>query len=199
MISACDYESSRNAYSFHQHLTTYWQAMYDAAPELTVDMAPVAYGYKNNNLGWYGCSLEKGGSYTAPDCVSLYSVTQLAAAVMTARKSEYEAATDERLRLQAENERLQNENEELKNELSECSMVIDNIEPTTRAFEKMYSKLISERDELLTQLKYWFPKDAPFYGLVGSRDVAVAEHMKQWEITHTVIAKHEGEKHVNLP
>jgi hypothetical protein len=37
------------------------------------EQKPVAYGYWNERLGWYGLSLQPGGSYTAPDMRPLYA------------------------------------------------------------------------------------------------------------------------------
>ena len=95
MGSACDYESSRNAYSFHQHLTTYWQAMYDAAPVLT-----------ERGIGELKHELE------------LVATLQHKAnqAVLDAANT----ALAERNTLQAENERLRKENEELKETLTKA-------------------------------------------------------------------------------
>jgi len=88
---------------------------------------------------------------------------------------------------QAENERMRKENEELKNELSECSAVIDNIEPSNRAFEKMYSKLTAERDELLGALK----------GLIraGQKQGFADSYEREMTRANAALAKHEGEKH----
>jgi len=38
---------------------------------------PVAFGYWNQNLGWYGCALQRGGSYTEPDRHNLYTADQM--------------------------------------------------------------------------------------------------------------------------
>jgi len=113
-----------------------FKAMYDTAPELTVltavDMEPAKpVTYFCNKCGYFGDSAShmilpekryQCGYYAAPDG-PWYSAAQLSTVRVEAEV------------LQAENELLRKENEELKNELSECSAVIDNIEPSNRAFE----------------------------------------------------------------
>lgn len=62
------------------------------------EVGPVAYGYWSERMGWYGCSLQPGGSYTEPDRRPLYDQ-----AALDAVKATCLAELD---RLRAENEAL---------------------------------------------------------------------------------------------
>lgn len=54
------------------------------------EQKPVAYGYWSERLGWYGCSLQPGGSYAEPDRRPLYPQAAIDAAVAKAAADERE-------------------------------------------------------------------------------------------------------------